>query len=194
MTKPRVDGFSVRPAAMELVGNIIMTKFARLAALAAAVTLVATPAVAAPVAASPKAKATARIVKPLTLTANRNLDFGTIVVGAIPATQTVTVSPAGALTCGASGLTCSGTVQSAQYKVTGTNNMTINVAAVASNLTNTTSGGSELLVFTPNAPLTVALGNSGATGVNFNVGGSIDIATTTVDGLYSGDIEVTVDY
>jgi hypothetical protein len=175
-------------------GIKIMTKFIRLAALAAVATFVATPAFAAPVSASPKAKAQARILRPLTLTATRDLDFGTIVVGAIPGTQTVSVSQAGALTCGASGLTCSGTVQSAQYNVTGTNNMTVNISAVASNLTNTTSGASETLVFTPSAPASVLLTNSGAPGNNFTVGGSIQIATTTVDGLYRGDIEVTVDY
>jgi hypothetical protein len=171
-----------------------MTKFTRLAAIAAAATLFATPAVAAPVSASPKAQASARIVRPLTLTATRNLNFGTIVVGAIPGTQTVTVSQAGALTCGASGLTCSGTVASAQYNVTGTNNMRVFITATGSNLTNTTSGGSETLAFAPSAPAFVDLTNSGAPGNNFTVGGSIQIATTTVDGLYSGDIEVTVDY
>lgn len=171
-----------------------MTKFVRLAALAAVATLVATPAVAAPVAASPAARAHARIVKPLTLTANRDLDFGTIVVGALGGTQTVSVSQAGALGGCSGALTCSGTPASAEYTVTGTNNMTINVTATASNLTNTTSGGSETLVFTPDAPATVALGNSGAAGVDFNVGGSIDIDPTTVDGLYEGDIDVTVDY
>jgi len=171
-----------------------MTKFVRLAALAAAATLAATPAFAAPVSASPAAKAHARIVKPLTLTANRDLDFGTIVVGALGGTQTVSVSQAGALGGCSGALTCSGTPASAEYTVTGTNNMTINVTATASNLTNTTSGGSETLVFTPNAPATVALGNSGAAGVDFNVGGSIDIDPTTVDGLYIGDMDVTVDY
>ncbi|WP_037498640.1 DUF4402 domain-containing protein [Sphingomonas jaspsi] len=171
-----------------------MTKFVRLAALAAAATLAATPALAAPVAASPAAKASARIVKPLTLTATRDLDFGTIVVGTLSGPQTVAVSQGGALSGCAGGLTCSGTVQSAQYKVTGTNNFTVNVTATASNLTNTTSGGNELLSFTPDAPATVALGNSGASGVNFTVGGSISIASTTVDGLYKGDINVTVDY
>lgn len=171
-----------------------MTKFARLAALAAAVTFVATPAFAAPVAASPKAKASARIVKPLTLTAQQDLNFGTIVVGALAAPQAVSVSQAGALSGCTGALTCSGTVAAARYLVTGTNQMTVTVASTGSNLTNTTSGGSELLAFTPNAPATVALGNSGVAGVQFNVGGSISIAPTTVDGLYVGDIEVTVDY
>ena len=173
-----------------------MTKFVRLAALAAAATLVATPAIAAPVSASPKAKASARIVKPLTLTAQRDLDFGTIVNGlAVGGTRVLAVSQAGVLSgCDATVVVRSGTPTSAEYNVTGTNNMTVNVAATASNLTNTTSGGSETLSFTPDAPLTVALGNSGAVGVDFTVGGSITIADTTVGGLYVGDIEVTVDY
>jgi len=171
-----------------------MTKFVRLAAIAAALTIVATPAFAAGTSATPKAKATAKILRPLTLAATRNLDFGTIVVGAIPGTQTVSVSQGGVLTCGASGLTCSGAVTSAQYSVTGTNNMVVTITAAASNLTNTTSGGSETLVFTPSAPANVTLANSGAPGTPFTVGGSIQIATSTVDGLYSGDMDVTVDY
>jgi hypothetical protein len=173
-----------------------MTKFIRLAALAAAATLVATPAVAAPVFATPKAKASAKIVKPLTLTAQRDLDFGTVVNGlAVGGTRALAVSQGGVLSgCDGTVVVCSGTPTSAEYKVTGTNNMTINVASAASNLTNTTSGGSETLSFTPDAPATVALGNSGAVGVNFTVGGAITIADTTVGGLYVGDIEVTVDY
>jgi len=173
-----------------------MTKFVRLAALAAAATLVATPAFAAPVAASPKAKASAKIVKPLTLTAQRNLDFGTIVNGlAVGGTRTITVSNAGVRGgCDATVVVCSGTPASAQYLVTGTNNMTINVDTTGSNLTNTTSGGNETLAFTPDADFTLALGNSGASGVQFTLGGAITIADTTVGGLYVGDIEVTVDY
>ena len=172
-----------------------MTKFARLAALAAAATLFSSPAVAAPAAATPKAQASAKIVKPLTLTANRSLDFGTILVGTVSGTQTVAISQDGTTrTCGTAGLTCSGTFQSAEYNVTGTRQFTVNIAATASNLTNTTSGNNETLVFTPNAPTSLVLANSGAPGSNFSVGGSIGITSATVDGLYSGDIEVTVDY
>jgi hypothetical protein len=173
-----------------------MTKFVRLAALAVAATLVATPAVAGPVGATPKAKASAKIVKPLTLTAQRDLNFGTIVNGlATGGTRVLSVSQAGVLSgCDASVVVCSGTTTSAQYKVTGTNNMTVTVASLGSNLINTTSGGSETLAFAPDAPATVVLGNSGAVGVNFGVGGSITIADTTVGGLYVGDITVTVDY
>jgi hypothetical protein len=178
------------------VGILIMTKFGRLAALAAAATLVATPALAAPVGATPKAKASAKIVKPLTLVAQRDLDFGTIVNGlAVGGTRTITVSNAGVRGgCDATVVVCSGTVASAQYKVTGTNNITVNVDTTGSNLTNTTSGGNETIAFTPDADFTLALGNSGASGLLFTLGGAITIADTTVGGLYVGDIEVTVDY
>ena len=172
-----------------------MTKFVRLAALTAAAALAATPAVAAPVAATPAAKASARIVKPLTLTAQRNLDFGTIVNGLpVGGTRTISVANTGAITGCDTTVVCSGTPTSAQYLVTGTNNMTINVNTTASNLTNTSSGGSETLAFTPDADFTLALGNSGASGVQFTLGGAITISDATVGGLYVGDIDVTVDY
>jgi len=181
---------------LESVGILIMTKFVRLAALAAAATLAATPALAAPVSATPKAKASAKIVKPLTLVAQRDLDFGTIVNGLpLAGTRTITVSNAGVRGgCDATVVVCSGTATSAQYQVTGTNNMTVNVDTTGSNLTNTTSGGSETIAFTPDADFTLALGNSGAAGVPFTLGGSITISDATVGGLYVGDIEVTVDY
>lgn len=190
-----MDGNYGQPPDHEASGDLIMTKFARLAALAAAATFIATPAFAAPVSASPKAKATAKIVKPLTLTAKRDLNFGTILVGTVSGTQTVAISQDGATrSCGTAGLTCSGTFASAQYNVAGTKQFTVNIAATASDLTNTTSGNNEKLVFTPDAPATLLLANSGAPGSDFTVGGSIGITSATVDGLYSGDIEVTVDY
>lgn len=173
-----------------------MTKFVRLAALAAAATLATMPAVAAPVAANPKAKASAKIVKPLTLEAKRNIDFGTI-VNALPigGTRTITVSNTGVRGgCDGTDIVCSGTPASAQYLVTGTNNITVNVDTTGSDLTNTTSGGNEKIAFTPDADFTLALGNSGASGLLFTLGGAITIADTTVGGLYIGDIELTVDY
>jgi hypothetical protein len=168
-----------------------MTKFVRLAALAAAATIVATPAVAAPVSASPTASANVKILKPLELRGTRNLDFGTIIVGAVVGTDTVSITQAGALTCGSGGqLTCSGTPQSGQYNVRGSNNSVVTITAVASNISN----GAQNLVFTPNAPANVTLTSSGAPGNSFSVGGSIDLTAATVEGLYTGVMNVTVDY
>ncbi|WP_395624022.1 DUF4402 domain-containing protein [Sphingomonas daechungensis] len=173
-----------------------MTKLLRntcLAASVAASALVATPAVAAPVGAATPATARARIVRPLLLTATRNLDFGTITLGTVAAGgETVAMNQAGVVTCGSGGLTCSGTPVSAAYNVQGTNNQVVVITAVASPLTNANDG--TTLSFSPNAPASVTLTNSGAPGTNFNVGGSITIVPATTDGVYSGNVNVTVDY
>lgn len=173
-----------------------MKNFARLAAVAAAATIISAPAHAIP--ADPVAKAHAKIVKPLTFEGQRDLDFGIIVVGALTGPDTVTVSNASTAVrgCGTSGfLTCSGTAASAQYEVHGTNNATVRVDTTPSDLTNMTSGGGETIQFTPDADFTLTLTNSSPTnGTIFYLGGEITIDTTTVDGRYEGDIEVTVDY
>ncbi|WP_205479859.1 DUF4402 domain-containing protein [Sphingomonas arenae] len=172
-----------------------MTNFLRMAAVAAtaAAAVTAAPAVAAPVGVTsgPKPTANARIIKPLTLTRVRDLDFGTIVMDSVPVGgSAVSVSTASARSCGA-GLTCSGTAQSAQYNVRGTNNQVVQVFATNVSLTGS-NGGS--LTFTPAVPGNVTLTSSGAPGNNFDVGGSITVLPTTIDGVYSGDMEVTVDY
>ena len=68
----------------------------------------------------------------------------------------------------------------------------VQIFASATNITN--ANDATNLVFTPNAPASVNLTNSGAPGTNFSVGGSIIITPTTTDGVYTGNINVTVDY
>jgi hypothetical protein len=165
-----------------------MTKFVRLAALAAAVTI-AVPAVAAPVPATPVAKARVNIVKPLTLAATRDLHFGTIVV---TGDDSVSISQAGTVTCGAAAnVTCDPTgAQSAEFHVTGSNNQLVKINVSGSNLVN----GAATLAFTPSAPVNVTLPNSGAAGADFNVGGTVAVLASSPEGLYVGDIDVTVEY
>ncbi len=140
-------------------------------------------------AATINAAVNANVVKPLALTAKQDLDFGQIIIAGGAGTRTVSISPAGALTCGA-GLTCTGAVRPAIFNVRGTNNQVVRISAVPSNLVN----GTATLVFTPTAQATVTLTSSGAPGNDFNVGGSIAVSSTTLDGIYTGTIEVTVDY
>lgn len=172
-----------------------MSKFLRLAAVAAttAAFALATPAAAAPVGvAGVKPQAKARIIRPLTLTGVRDLDFGTIVLGSVNALgESVSLSTAGVLGCGSGGLTCSGTYQTGRYNVTGTQGQVVTVAATNATL-NGSNGGT--LTFVTAVPANFALPNSGAPGANFDVGGSITILPGTVDGVYAGDMEVTVDY
>lgn len=169
-----------------------------LAATALVAVAAATPAAAqnAAVAASPKATAGARLIKPLTLTRLTNLNFGTIVMGTITGDQTVSISGAGVVTCGA-GLTCTNTAQAtaaaASYRITGTQGQVVVISGQPSTLT-TTNGAGASLSFTPILPGPLTLQNSGSAGNDFNVGGSIVINSSTQDGVYSGDVEVQVAY
>ena len=165
-----------------------MTKFTRMAALAAAATIVATPAVAQVAPSNGPAQARATIVKPLTLTRVAHLDFGSIVVWG---DGTVAMDQAGAISCTAATLVCAATGTPAEFTVTGTNNRVVQINASNSTITN----GTDTLNFTVNAPPTVTLPNSGVgNGINFKVGGSIGVFEATSPGLYSGNMNVTVQY
>jgi hypothetical protein len=167
-----------------------MTKFVKYAAVAAAA-LAATPALAAPVGVTGAAPtANARIIKPLTLTATGALDFGTIVMNGVTATRTVTLNADTTISC-ATELVCAlnGTVPS--YNVRGTQGQQVNIIKTASTLTGSNGG---TLTLTPVGQASVTLANSGAPGDDFAIGGSIDIDAATVDGVYTGTVDVQVDY
>jgi uncharacterized protein DUF4402 len=173
-----------------------MTKYLRIASLfatAAAVALTATPALA--VGPNQNSTATARIVKPLTLAWVRDLDLGTIVLSGagVWAGANVGITRAGVFSCANANTTCSGTTQTAQYKVTGTNNQVVTVNAPNITLTNQNDGVSTLLMTVDN-PGTVNLGNSGSSGLTFDLGGQITVASSTPDGTYTGTFNVTVNY
>ena len=168
-----------------------MSKLLRMTTLAATAAAVAltTPAAAAPTGAAEPATARARIIKPLTLEALRDLDFGDITV---QDGGTATIDGAGVVTCDG-GLTCSGTTSSAQYRVTGTNNQTVYITKSPVTLTNSVNPGTPLSL-TLSGPDSINLGNSGATGSTFELGGSMGVAANTNEGLYEGEMTVTVDY
>ena len=169
-----------------------MNKFLAAACGCAALALTSAPAQAATPAT--QATGTARIYRPLTISFVQNLDFGTIVLSGAGAWggEVVSLSQAGAVTCGGgANLTCSGATQAAKYHLVGTNNTIVTISSPGFNLVN----GAANLAFTPNAPATVNLGPTGATtGVDFAIGGSITLASTTVDGVYSGTFNVTANY
>ncbi|WP_310468502.1 DUF4402 domain-containing protein [Sphingomonas sp.] len=173
-----------------------MTKFLRTTAAAAALLLTATPALAAPVGPSDRnATATARIVKPLTLTWVQDLNLGTVLLSGAGAWAgaVVSISRAGAFSCANANVVCSGANQVARYNVTGTNNQTVTITAPGVTLVNQ-NDNTKTLPMSVDSPGTVALSNSGNTGVDFSLGGSITVASTTTDGVYLGTFNVTVDY
>jgi hypothetical protein len=171
-----------------------MKNIAKLAAVAA-VALTSAPAIAAPVGVTgAPPTATARIIRPLTLSATGSVNLGTIVLNGVTADRTVSLSAGNVLDCGGgtAELACSGTTSVASYNVQGTNNQIVQIIKTASNLTNANDGST--LSFTPVGQNTVTLTNSGAPGNDFDIGGSIVIGTGTTDGVYSGTVDVKVDY
>ena len=135
-------------------------------------------------------RANAKIIKSLTLAKKQDLDFGTITLSGATGSYTVAISMTGALTC-PSGATCAGTPLPAIMNVQGSNNNTVRITVAATNLVNSVNGST--IAFTPVAPATMAITNSGAPGHDFNIGGSI-VVPATADGTYSGNVQVTVDY
>ena len=139
------------------------------------------------------AKASAKVVKPLVLTGIQNLDFGTVLIGTGSwSGATLSLSRAGVLTCPAQ-LMCSGLTRVARYNVAGSNNRSVRISAPDVTLINQ-SDPTRTLNMIVDSPGSVYLTNSGAPGHNFPLGGSIQISSTTADGIYTGTFNVTVDY
>jgi len=134
-------------------------------------------------------QANANVIKALSFTSKQDLDFG-VVMPAATGTTTVSMSMAGAISCPATA-TCTGVSQPAIFNVQGVNRQVVRIFITASDLVNATNG--SRIPFTPVAPASITLTNSGAPGFDFNVGGSIAIPSTA-DGIYSGNIEITAEY
>lgn len=169
-----------------------MTKFLTKAALAAtaATGLFAAPALAAD---SAPFTATARIVSPLLLTKDADLDFGTItLLPTLPAAgEDVVVGRAGlgggTTSCGAN-LACTAPTAAA-FTVAGSNDQNVGISVVAPA---TLDSGANTVAFSVDAPSDVDLNETGD--ASFEIGGTITVFPTTVDGTYSNTVVVTVEY
>ena len=166
-----------------------MTKVSHIIFLLFAAVLLGAVPLASAEAAQVTIQANANVVKALTFSSKQDLDFGTIMPAAT-GTTTVSISMAGAITCPAAA-TCTGVARPAIFNLQGTNKGVIQLIAAQSNLVNSANGST--IRFTPTAPATITLTNSGQPGNDFNVGGSIAIPSTA-DGTYIGNIEITADY
>jgi spore coat protein U-like protein len=81
----------------------------------------------------------------------------------------------------------------AQYNVQGSNQQTVYISAPNVTMVNQ-SDSSKTITLVTNAPATVFLTNSGAPGINFSIGGSVSVSSTTPAGTYVGTFNVTVNY
>ena len=162
----------------------------RITASLASMALLATLPAGTAVAAETTLRASAQVVKSLTLTKVQDLDFGTVTLSGSSGSYTVSISTAGVLSCPA-GATCAGTPSPGIMNVQGSNKNVVRITVASASLLNSVSGSS--IPFTPIAPSSVTLTNSGAPGTDFNIGGSINIPADA-DGIYSGNVQVTVEY
>lgn len=151
-------------------------------------------AVAAPArAASVNVTVKAKVVKPLTLRSIQDLDLGSILLGTGTwSGAVVRLTRDGVFTCPAQ-VSCSGATSVAQYNLQGSNNQPIIIRAPNVTMVNQ-SDPTKSLILVPDAPATITLPNSGRSGLNFPIGGSIDVDSTTADGTYVGTFEVTAEY
>jgi hypothetical protein len=141
-----------------------------------------------------QATATARIVQPLTIAWAQDLDLGTIVLsGTGPYTDTIGITQAGVFSCGAD-VTCSGTPQVASYTATGTRDqvLTVTVSPTIALVNQTQTSPDLTLTVAAPAAGSVVLDSTGVT--SFDLGGSISVSDTTVDGVYEGTFDVSADY
>ena len=165
-----------------------------LIAMIAAAPALAAPAKAAPISVTAPVEVRAKVVKPLTFTATGTMNFGTIILNGLTANRTISVSTANVRDCGGGTpqLICSGATSVPTYNLRGTNNTTVTIIKTASNLTNATTGTTLLMTLT--GPTSIAFTNSGSAGVAFTIGGAITLTPTTREGVYSGTVNVQVDY
>jgi hypothetical protein len=145
-----------------------------------------TPALAANTA---QADAFANIVSPLSVTFQTNLDFGTI-VGPF-AGDVVEIDATGTPNCGT--LVCSGSPGAATFTIVGTPDQQLKYTI--DNTVTLTGPGGNLTVDTTAAADRSAPGSLDSSGnATLAVGGKLTIPAGTTDGLYSGKLNVQVDY
>jgi spore coat protein U-like protein len=133
-------------------------------------------------------------VKPLLIAKLQDLDLGTVTLGpGVWSNATVSISMAGTFSCPSANVVCSGATKVAQYNVQGSNKQTVFISAPNVTLVNQ-SDSTKTLTLVTDAPASVVLTSSGIPGVDFSVGGSVTLDSSTESGTYVGTFNVTVDY
>lgn len=198
-----------------------MTNFkkAALAAVMTATAFGASPALAATTATA-SGSATVKIFSPLSIAAptaaDSVVDFGilvgTRVTGATPRASndfviSATTAPTAAALCiGATNWSCSGAPHRAQYEVAGSDGSVVNVWLTSPSITLLRAGGSGA-VADDTVPLDLTLSEgtdsntdgyadfvlTGGTKTVY-VGGTLQVSSTDLDGVYTGSFQINADY
>ena len=148
---------------------------------------------AAPVSAAPKAKATAGLLRPLTLQRWADLDFATL---AVTTGGSATVNPVSGLMSVTGGLLyVAGAPSPARYAGAASKQTVVIIRVPKTDVLITRVGGAQTLVvnnFTLDGQDKKALAQ--AESFTFAVGATITVPAGTVEGLYTGEFDVTVQY
>ena len=140
------------------------------------------------------ASVSAAPIKPLVLAKIQDLDLGSVTLGSgVWSNATVSLSRNSVFSCVSANVTCTGATLVAKYNVQGSNQQTVRISAPNVTLVNQ-SDATQTLTMTVDSPGTVLLTNSGFPGVDFSLGGSVTLNSTTAAGTYVGTFNVTVDY
>ena len=136
----------------------------------------------------------ATALKALQIVKLQDLDLGTITLG--PGTwsnASVSLTQLGVFVCLPLNITCSGATQVARYNVQGSNKGVVQISTPNVTLVNQ-GDPSKTLTLLVDSPPAVVLPNSGQPGVDFSIGGTITVSSTTASGTYVGTFNVTADY
>ena len=148
---------------------------------------------AAPVRASPKAKGQVTLVKPLTLQRINDMDFTWL---GVTTGGTATIDPiSGALSVSGGLIPLGGTPSPARYAGAASKSTVVNIKVPRQAVPITRVGGTETLMvgnFTLDGQDKRTLAQSGS--FIFAVGAQITVPAGTLDGLYTGEIDVTIQY
>jgi hypothetical protein len=168
-----------------------VNKIALMAATAALV--VATPAEAAPVPATPVDQAHATILIPLTLSKLDDLHFGTIIPSTISGTVTVPANGNPATTTGGVTLVTSDPTMRARFGGAGTanQNVFINVTNPGT-LSNGLGDTVTVLALTLDQPALIQIDATRA--FFFHVGGVLQVGANQPEGWYEAEFDVTAQY
>ena len=148
---------------------------------------------AAAVRASPKAKGQVTLVKPLTLQRVNDMDFARL---GVTTGGTATINPiSGVLTVSGGLVSLGGTPSPARYAGAATKNTVVNIRVPKQPVPITRVGGTETLMvsnFTLDGQDKRTLAQSGS--FIFAVGAQIAVPAGTIEGVYTGEIDVTIQY
>lgn len=153
----------------------------------------ASAAMAAPVGVTTQPQAGAALMRPLTLTKVRDMDFGTL---GVTTAGTATINPvtnAISVTGGVTSL--GGTVQSARFAGATSSSAVVNIKVPNSAVFITRQGGTQTIrvdSFTLDGQSKRTMAQAGV--FEFNVGATIRPVSGQAEGVYSGTFDVTIQY